>query len=389
MQPLLVAQDLDRLVGQREPPRVVRRDDAGVVDRLHEQARQVDGLADQGPAGVEPGEQQQVLHQVGHPRGLALDLVQRGGPGLGLAPGELGVAGDGRQRGPQLVAGVRDELADLLLAAVPDRKARLDVVEQGVERGPHLAHLVALVGQSLRHPVGEVDLALGERLLGDPVGGGGDLAQRRELAAYDDRADQRGRPDAEQGEQRLPAHERLEDLAGVAGRQAGHRGEAAVLGDDAVLPEPGELDVVGVAVGGDRGQHGDDARVEGLLGAEAAVAAVGEEDPGAGGAVDPGADRPEALADAARPVVVLSAGVVPFLVPFLVPVVVEARRRRAVRQVERGPHVLVEAVVEVGAHRQRGGERDEHRDDRDQGDRGQHQPLGERPHGADPEEADP
>ena len=48
VQPLLVADDLDRLVGQREPPGVVGRDDPGVVDRLHQQA--ATGRRARGPA---------------------------------------------------------------------------------------------------------------------------------------------------------------------------------------------------------------------------------------------------------------------------------------------------------------------------------------------------
>ena len=228
------------------------------------------------------------------------------------------------------MAGVGDELAHLLLAAVPDREARLDVVEQGVERGAHLAHLVALVGQSFGHPVGEVDLALGERLLGDPVGGGGDLAQRRELAAYDDVPTTAAVAMPSRVSSASAAHERLEDLARVAGGQAGHRGDAAVLGDDAVLPEPGQVDVVGVAVGGDRRQRGDDVGVEGLL--------------------RPEPPSPLSVSDPVPVVPSMTALIVPTPWPMLPgrsssrprdrrparcssAVVVEARRLRAVRQV--------------------------------------------------------
>ena len=130
VQPLLVAGDLDRLLGQRQPPLVVGGEHPGVRDRLDQQPGQVHGFADERTAGVEAGQQQQVLHQRGHPAGLLLDLGQ-GGVGrrrvVGPAAGQLGVAGDRGQRRPQLVGGVGDELPDLLLALVPGVQRRLDV----------------------------------------------------------------------------------------------------------------------------------------------------------------------------------------------------------------------------------------------------------------------
>ena len=82
VQPQLVADHLVRrvhgVVGHVQAPPVVRRHHAGVRDRLQQQPGQVDRLPLQRPAGVEPGEQQQVLDQRGHPAGLLLDLVQCG-----------------------------------------------------------------------------------------------------------------------------------------------------------------------------------------------------------------------------------------------------------------------------------------------------------------------
>ena len=101
---------------------VVGRQHAGIGDGLDEEAGQVDGLARQRAAGVEAGQQQQVLDQRGHPARLLLDLGQRGvggGPVVGPAAGQLGVASDRGERRAQLVGGVGDELPDLLLAAVP------------------------------------------------------------------------------------------------------------------------------------------------------------------------------------------------------------------------------------------------------------------------------
>ena len=81
------------------------------------------------------------------------------------------------------MGGVGDELAHLLLAAVPGLQRGLDVGEQRVERRADLADLGALVGEVLGHPLGQVDLAGGQRQLGHLVGGGRDLAQRPQLAA--------------------------------------------------------------------------------------------------------------------------------------------------------------------------------------------------------------
>ncbi len=58
--------------------------------------------------------------------------------------------------------------------------------EQGVERGPDLADLGPFIHEVVGHPFGEPDLSGGEWQHGDPFGGGGDLAQRPQLAAYDD-----------------------------------------------------------------------------------------------------------------------------------------------------------------------------------------------------------
>ena len=122
VQPLPVAGELDHVVGQVEAPPVIGRDHPGVRHRLEEQPGQVDAAVLERAPGVEPGQQQQVLDEVGHPAGLLVDLGQGrlGGLGvLGSAAGKLGVAGDRRERGPQLVRRVRHELPDLLLAAVP------------------------------------------------------------------------------------------------------------------------------------------------------------------------------------------------------------------------------------------------------------------------------
>ena len=122
VQALLVADDLDRLGWQLQLPHMVRSQDAGVGDRFEEQPGQVDRQLFDRASGVEPGQQQQILHQCGHPDRLGPHLVQRGPKPvdvLGPASRQLGVAFDRRERRAELVGGVGDELADLLLAALP------------------------------------------------------------------------------------------------------------------------------------------------------------------------------------------------------------------------------------------------------------------------------
>ena len=170
VQPLLVAGHGHRLVGQVELPAVVRGDDAGVTDGLESQVGEVDLVAVERPAGVQPREQQQVLDQGGHPGGLGLDLGHRQGQllrvGRAGAPAQLGVPVDGGQRRAQLVGGVGDELPDLQLAAVPLVEGLLDVGEHGVQRGTDCADLGALVGEVVGNPHRGADLAAGQRQRG-------------------------------------------------------------------------------------------------------------------------------------------------------------------------------------------------------------------------------
>ena len=88
-----------------------------------------------------------------------------------------------------VVAATPGELADLLLAAVPRLQGRLDVGEQRVQRRSHLADLRALVGQVLGHPLGQVDLASGQRQRRHVVG------ERPEQIALDGAQGATGQPD--------------------------------------------------------------------------------------------------------------------------------------------------------------------------------------------------
>ena len=130
--------------------------------------------------------------------------------------------------------GVGDELPDLLLAAVACLQGRLDVVEHGVEGGADLPDLGPLVGEVVGDPLAEVDLAGGQRQLRHPVGCAGDLAQRRELAAYDDRAGDRCQRDAQERGQQLEPDQVGNGLVHLGLRQARDEASAADLLD----PDP-------------------------------------------------------------------------------------------------------------------------------------------------------
>ena len=155
-----------------------RLDRPRVGDRVPHHRRQV-GLGQvEGGRAVQPRQLQQFGHERAHPLRLLLDPAHRVrqliGPERPL-PVQLGVAADGRQRGAQLVRGVRRELADLLLGLQPGAEGLLDPVQHGVDGPAQPAHLGALVG--VGHACGEV--ALG----GDPVRGAGHLAERRQPTA--------------------------------------------------------------------------------------------------------------------------------------------------------------------------------------------------------------
>ena len=186
VQPRRVALDLDRLVGQVELPDVVGGGGVGVADRVDDHLGEVDGLVVERAAGVQAGEQQQVVDQRGHPDRLGLDAADRVGDACGhrllLATGQLRIPTDRGERGAQLVAGVGDELAYPLLALLALVEGVVDVVEHLVERGADLTDLGASVGVLRRDPLDDVDLALGQRKVRDSGRRGGDAVERAEVA---------------------------------------------------------------------------------------------------------------------------------------------------------------------------------------------------------------
>ena len=120
VQPVLIAADHDRLAGQFEYPAVVGGGGPGVAGGVDGQPGQVHGFLGQRAAGVELGEQQQLVDQHAHPLGFRFDPAQRvldvGRDGARVAQREFGVAADGGERGAQFVAGVGGEAAQPGLA---------------------------------------------------------------------------------------------------------------------------------------------------------------------------------------------------------------------------------------------------------------------------------
>ncbi len=66
VQPGRIAGDLDRLVRQLQMHRVLGAGGMRIADRVDHERGEIDGRPVDGAAGVEPGEQQQVLDQAGH-----------------------------------------------------------------------------------------------------------------------------------------------------------------------------------------------------------------------------------------------------------------------------------------------------------------------------------
>ena len=143
---------------------------------------------------------------------------------VGGAADQLGVPADRGQRGAQLVAGVGDELAHLRLGLVPGAERLLDVPEQLVQGGTHLADLGRGVGVPGGHAVGEHHLAAVEGEPGDPVGGADDAVERSQLAAHEHHAGGRGDQQRERGDDDLDDDERGDGAGHGRGRQGGDGG---------------------------------------------------------------------------------------------------------------------------------------------------------------------
>ena len=265
----LVARHDDGLGGSVQTPPVAGPGGVGVADGVGAQPGQVHRCTLQRTPGIQPGQQQQVLHQVGHPLRLGLhpthrvrDILRQRGR---ITLRQFGIAADRRQRGAQFVAGVGDELPDPALAGLPGRQCGGDVVEHPVERQAEPADLG--VGVGVGNPHRQPHLAPVQRKLRDGAGGGDHPVQRRQRAADDQQPGDHRDGDRQHREhredQRHPAqgagdvgHAQTDDQR-AARVAAGHR-QHAVATEAVQRPghrtadvvEPGQLPAGGL---GDRG----------------------------------------------------------------------------------------------------------------------------------------
>ena len=147
-QPLAVALHLDgdRRVELDLPARVER---PRRLDCVARHVLELDRLALERPALVEPGEQEEVVDEQPHPPGFALDAVHRPleifRALAGAAVEELSVRPHGGKRRAQLVRRVGDEAAQPVLGCGALVECLLDLAEHGVERSAEPAHLGARI----------------------------------------------------------------------------------------------------------------------------------------------------------------------------------------------------------------------------------------------------
>ena len=210
---------------------------------------------------------------------------------------------------------------------------------------------------------------------GDPVGGRGHLAERAQLAAYDDQADRSRGGDAEQGQQHLPADETAQHVVDLAGGQADHDGHGGPLDSgDAVLAERGQVDGVDIAIGGHLRQRGEPGGGDGTQGRRGVAGPVGDHHAVLSGPLEDRRQRADTLPSC------LAGSVAP------APVVQLVRRQpeaggaedRAGAALRRRQHPGVELVGEVAAHGEGGRGRDQHTGEGDERDHSRDQPSGER-----------
>ena len=217
VQPLYVAVDLDRLLGQVELPAVPGVDDPRVGDRLDQQPGQVDrraaraaGRSRAGPAAAGPRPSRSSVRTPPRPC-RARSAMVAGVVGTYAGPARCSrrwwsAASAARGRRPRRTGA---PAARCSCRAVSDDSTWASRV---LSADADLADLGVLVGEPVRHPLGELDVTGRQGQLGDVVGGGGDLAQRSQLTAYEDGAGTRGRHDPEHADEHLPEDE-LRDRA--------------------------------------------------------------------------------------------------------------------------------------------------------------------------------
>ena len=232
-----------------------------VRDRVGADLLEVDRLGAQRSALVQLGQQEEVLDEAAHPRRLLLDPLE------GLAPAglvgesapaqQLGVPPDGGERRPQLVGGVRHELAQALLGLRLLREGPLDLREHLVQRAPEPRHLAP--ARLFGHPAGQVARRDGSRRVRH-------LAERAQAAP-----DHRQRQHDESQEHGQAGHELhpAQGGQGVVRRVERERGDQRALrhGDG-----HGAVVAVGIAFG--REHHGVGVGAERAGGTPGALAAI-------------------------------------------------------------------------------------------------------------------
>ena len=209
-----------------------------VADGVQHQLGDVGRLQVERRLRIQPGEQQQVLHERRHPARLRLDAAQ-GVLGVGrqlvVGPaGQLGVPPDRGERVAQLVGGVGDEPAHLGLGAMPGRQRLLDVVEHLVEGEPHPSDLVAGVGVPRSDPDRDDPLAGFQWQGGDLGRGRGQPVQRPQAALHHPTGADVGERDRPQREQAGHHHQAGQRRGDLRVRQRDHGVEGGVAGEHPV-----------------------------------------------------------------------------------------------------------------------------------------------------------
>ena len=217
-----VAGHRDRAVGGRG---------AGVVGGVARELREVDLDVRRVRDLVEARERQQVLDEHAHACRLVLDPAHRlldvGGRAGRAHPEQLRIAADRRQRGPQLVRRVGDELAQPVLARLALGERVLEAVEHGVEREPDAADLGARVraGDAMREVAAR-----------DPARRVPDAVERQQPDAHEDPRDRGEQQQHARDHEALDDEETVEPLVDVpqGDRQDGDPAVPLARRDDAV-----------------------------------------------------------------------------------------------------------------------------------------------------------
>jgi hypothetical protein len=168
------------------------------------------------------------------------------------------MATDRRQWRPQLVARIGDEASYLHLARVPGGQGALDVAEQQVERGRHLADLGACVAIGDLDALREHHLASVERQSGDSGRRRRDLGQPAQLAADERGPGERDEHQADRSHSRLDRQVSADRCVDGPGREPGDHAICAQRhdGDGAVCAQAVELDGVHLAIVRDAAETG-------------------------------------------------------------------------------------------------------------------------------------